>query len=187
MEPYPAWYTNGYHTSFLSLSHRQHISLISLPRGRRISLTSHLFHSLSNRTSSLLFVTRKYLPNFLWTGSLYQDPFGPLVSGSCSSTCARSLSEDLCMRTLSEHLYQDFCARPLSQDPCVKTLVDHLYQDPVGPLVPGSCRTTCARSLYQDPNLYQDPFEFRSTCIRVLSDHLCNISVSGSWILFRLL
>ena len=65
------------------------------------------------------------------------------VSGSCGTTCARSLCED-----------------PL----------DHLYQDPVGalvqdlcskifwPTVAGSYRRTSARSLYQDPvgQLVQD-------------------------------
>ena len=49
-------------------------------------------------------------------GPLYEDPFGPR-SRFCRTTCGRLLS----------------------QDPCIKTLVDQLYQDPVGPLVQDLC------------------------------------------------
>ena len=130
-------------------------------------------------------------------GPLYQDPvgqlvqdlclrisvwgsFGPLVSGSCRSTCI----QDPC--------YEDTCGRSL-------------YQDLVGSLLSGSCRTTSVRSL-SDPfgPLYQDPVgqlvqdlcfrisvwgsfgplvsgSCRSTCTRsLLWGHLRKISLSGS-------
>ena len=110
---------------------------------------------------------------------------------------ARPLVQDLCFRIhiLLDHL----CARSLSQNLCMTILLDHLHQDPVGPLVQnlcirmlldlvsGSSRTTCARSLYQDPSgplcqdrvgqLAQDPGScslYRSTCTRSL-DHCLSL------------
>ena len=47
-------------------NHWLHIPLISPPNSHHIYLTSPLLISLSNHTFFLLFVTQKYLPNFLW-------------------------------------------------------------------------------------------------------------------------
>ena len=88
-------------------------------------------------------------------GQLYQDPvgqlvqdlcfrisvwgsFGPLVSGSCRSTCTRSLLwGHLCKISVSgllDHLYQGPVG-PLLQDLCMRILLNDLYQDPFQPLV----------------------------------------------------
>ena len=100
-------------------------------------------------------------------GSLYEDPFGPLVSESCSRTCARSL-----LQAPFDYLYlsvQDFLWTT-----CI-ILEEHLRKISISgsfrPLLRGSCKTTCARSLYQGP---------LDHCVRTLYDHLCKISVSGS-------
>ena len=152
-------------------------------------------------------------------GPLVQDlsvsgSFGPLVLGSCRTTCARSLyvalmqdlAQDLCMRILLEHLYQNPVG-PLVQD-LYQGPLDRLYQDLVRPLVQdlcisrsgwttvsGSGWTTCARSvlgsLYEDPldHLHQDPAAalvddcYEDTCARSLYQDplLClRISVLGS-------
>ena len=89
---------------------------------------------------------------------LYRDPgfleapvgpfFGPLVSGSCIGTCAKSLYH-LCLRILLDHLYQDPTG-PLAQDlvsgcfrtACVSILWEHLCKISVS----ASCGTTCANS-----------------------------------------
>ena len=84
--------------------------------------------------------------------SLFQDPFRPLLRGSCKTTCARSLYEDpvrplvqdLCFRILIllDHLSgscSSTSARSLSQDLCMRIILDHLYQDLVGPLVQDLC------------------------------------------------
>ena len=135
--------------------------------------------------------------------------------GSCRTTCARSLyvalvqdlAQDLCMRIVLDHLYQDPVG-PLVQDlcirvlwtACVRTLYDHLCKISVSgscwTTVSGSGWTTCARSvlgslcedpldhLYQDPAgaLVQDPC-YEDTCARSLYQDpvLClRISVLGS-------
>ena len=80
------------------------------------------------------------------------------MSGSCGTTCARSLyvvalvqdlAQDLCVRIL-----WTTCIRICYEDTCARSL----YQDLVGSLLSGSYRTTSARSL-SDPfgPLYQDP------------------------------
>ena len=106
------------------------------------------------------------------------------ASGSCRTSCARSLYEDLLSRiSLSCCLHQDpvgplaqdlclriSCARSLCHDVCIRILWDLLCKISVcGSLVQvlsvmmsasGSCRTSCARSLS--------------------ADLLCKISLSGS-------
>ena len=122
------------------------------------------------------------------SGSLYKISvsgfFGPLVSGPCTTTCARSLyldpvgplyqdpagqlvpdrSSDLCVRIL-----WTTCIRiHLYKIPVMRTLVQaarSLYQDPVGSLLSGSCRTTSARSLSQDLCVR---IHFWATCIKIL-------------------
>ena len=83
--------------------------------------------------------------------NLYQDPFGPLVPGSVGPL-APDLYQDAfgplfwttCIRISA-------CARSLLEDLCIRILLGHLYEDPVGPLckisVSGSCSTTCIRLL----------------------------------------
>ena len=124
---------------------------------------------------------------------------------SCRTTCARSLyvvqdlAQDLCMRILLDHLYQDLVG-PLVQDlcirvlwtACVRTLYDHLCKISVSgscwTTVSGSCWTTCARSvlgsldhLYQDPAgaLVQDPC-YEDTCARSLYQDPVGSLLSGS-------
>ena len=67
--------------------------------------------------------------------SLFQDPFRPLLRGSCKTTCARSLYEDP--------------VRPLVQDLRFRILIllDHLYQDPVVALVQDLAQDLCMRIL----------------------------------------
>ena len=101
------------------------------------------------------------------SGSLYEDPFGPLVSGSCRTTCTRSLYQGPLDRLCQDPV------RPLVQDLCIGILLDHCIRIRLdnlckiclrisvwGSFVSGSCRSTCTRSL--------------------LWGHLCKISVSGS-------
>ena len=99
------------------------------------------------------------------SGSLHQDPVGPLVkisvcgslvqdlsgmmsaSGSCRTSCARSLSADLlCKISLSSCLHQD----PVG--PLVISVCGSLVQNlSVMMSASGSSRTSCARSLSADP------------------------------------
>ena len=148
---------------------------------------------------------------------LYQDPVGelvqdlcfrisvwglcgPLVSGSCRSTCTRSLLwGHLCKISVSgllDHLYQG-PVRPLLQDLCMRILLTDLYQDPFqplvqdlslyedpfGPLVSESCSRTCARSLLQAPFdcLYLSVQDFLWTACIILEEHLRKISISRSF------
>ena len=114
--------------------------------------------------------------------------FRLLEDRSCRTTCARSLY----IKILLDHSYHP--VGPLVQDLCIKLLFDHLCKDAVGPLVQDLCIRIlwtarirfqdrvdhfCKIYMHQDPNRYQDPFG--PTCIRILSDHLCKISVSGSF------
>ena len=68
------------------------------------------------------------------------------ASGSCRTSCARSLYEDLLHKiSLSGCLQQD----PVG--PLVQDLSGSLVQDlSVRMSASGSCRTSCARSLYED-------------------------------------
>ena len=62
-------------------------------------------------------------------GSLHQDPFGALVSGSCRTSCARSLCQDLCIGSFVDIL------KPLVHDTCLRASAS------------GSIRSTCIRIL----------------------------------------
>ena len=100
-------------------------------------------------------------------------PFGPLVSGSCGTTFARSLYEDTFKRLVSGSF----------STTCARSVLGSLYEDPFGPLVSESCSRTCARSLLQAPfdYLYLSLQDFLwSTCI-ILEEHLRKISISGSF------
>ena len=129
----------------------------------------------------------------------YQDAFGPLVSGSskshlckisvsgsCGTTCARSLFQDLCVNDPLDHLYQDPLGA-LVQDLCSRIFwltvsgsfkilwdnlskisvsgslceapLDHLYQDPLGALV----QDLCSRIFWPTVSGY-----YRCTCARSL-------------------
>ena len=135
-------------------------------------------------------------------GTLVQDlcigPFGPLVSGSCGTTFARSLYEDTFKRLVSGSF----------STTCARSVLGSLYEDPFGPLVSESCSRTCARSLLQAPfdylylsvqdvlwttciileehfpfdHFYEDPVRplVQDLSMRILYGHLCKISVSGS-------
>ena len=125
---------------------------------------------------------------------------------------ARHLQQDLHIRVLLHHLLS--LVPDLAQDLCMRILVDHLYQDPVGPLVQdlcvrvlwtscvrilwdhlckisasgsfwttasgscwttgsGSCWTTCGRSVFQDLCVRI----LWTTCIRILQERLYKIPV----------
>ena len=86
------------------------------------------------------------------SGSLYEDPFGPLVSGSCRTTCTRSLYQGPLDR-----LCQD-PARPLVQDLCIGILLDHCIRIRLDNLCK-ICLRICVRILW-------------TTCIRILQEHL---------------
>ena len=93
------------------------------------------------------------------------------ASGSCRTSCARSLYVDLlCKISLSGSLHQD----PVG--PLVKISVcGSLVQDlSVMMSASGSCRTSCTRSLYED--LLRKVSVSRSPQL----DYLCRISVCGS-------
>ena len=137
------------------------------------------------------------------SGSLYEDTFGPLVSGSCRTTCTRSLYQgpldrlcqdplgplvqDLCIRILLNHcivILLDHCIRILLDNLCkicvsgslceCEDPLDHLYQDPPVALVQDPCyQDTCARSLYQDPVGSLLSGSCRTTSARSLSQDLC--------------
>ena len=137
------------------------------------------------------------------SGSLYEDTFGPLVSGSCRTTCTRSLYQgpldrlcqdplgplvqDLCIRILLNHcigILLDHCIRILLDNLCkicvsgslceCEDPLDHLYQDPAVALVQDPCyQDTCARSLYQDPVGSLLSGSCRTTSARSLSQDLC--------------
>ena len=87
------------------------------------------------------------------------------ASGSCRTSCARSLSADL-VQDLSVMMSASgpcraSCARSLYEDLLSKiSLAGCLHQDPVGPLVQDLCMwISCARSFCQDLciRLHQDP------------------------------
>ena len=109
--------------------------------------------------------------------TLVQDlcirPFGPLVSGSCGTTFARSLYEDTFKRLVSGSF----------STTCTRSVLGSLYEDPVGPLVSESCSRTCARSLLQAPfdYLYLSVQDFLWTTCIILEEHLRKISISGSF------
>ena len=52
--------------------------------------------------------------------SLFQDPFRPLLRGSCKTTCARSLYQGPLDRLCQDPV------RPLVQDLCIGILLDHI-------------------------------------------------------------
>ena len=64
-----------------------------------------------------------YRDRGFFSGSCRTIFFGPLVSGTCSTTCGRSLREDLCIRILLDDLYQDPVGPP-AQDLCIRILVN---------------------------------------------------------------
>ena len=109
--------------------------------------------------------------------TLVQDlcirPFGPLVSGSCGTTFARSLYEDTFKRLVSGSF----------STTCARSVLGSLYEDPFGPLVSESCSRTCARSLLQAPfdYLYLSVQDFLWTTCIILEEHLRKISISGSF------
>ena len=104
---------------------------------------------------------------------LYIRPFGPLVSGSCGTTFARSLYEDTFKRLVSGSF----------STTCARSVLGSLYEDPFGPLVSESCSRTCARSLLQAPfdYLYLSVQGFLWTTCIILEVHLRKISISGSF------
>ena len=131
------------------------------------------------------------------SGSLHQDPVGPLVqdlwlrifaSRSCRTSCAKSLYADLlCKMSMSRSslqnpvglLVQDLCMRLSSAYLCVRISAS------------GSCMTTCERYLYADllckislsgclqlGPLVQD-FCTRISCARSLCQDLCVMTSAG--------
>ena len=121
-----------------------------------------------------------------------------LVSGSCRTTCTRSLYQgpqdplgplvqDLCIRILLNHcigILLDHCIRILLDNLCkicvsgslceCEDPLDHLYQEPPVALVQDPCyQDTCARSLYQDPVGSLLSGSCRTTSARSLSQDLC--------------
>ena len=124
------------------------------------------------------------------------------VKQSCMTTCARSvcgsLARNLCVGIFASGSCRTSCARSLDEDPCCKiSLSGCLHQDPVGPLVQDlfmgflaqgqdllsrilekhssaeSCRSTGARLVYEE--LLCKMFVSRPP--RILQEHLCKIFV----------
>ena len=153
-------------------------------RCMRISCARCLCQDLLSKTTcarSLYAILYDHLCKISVCGSLAQDLCARIfASGSCRTSCARSLYEDLlrkvlkissaesCRSTCARPVYEDLlCKMSVSRSP--KILQEHLSKISVcGSLVQDlsvmmfatrSCRTTCARSLY--------------------ADLLCKISLSG--------
>ena len=115
------------------------------------------------------------------------------ASGSCMTTCARSLYADLfCKISLSGCLHQDPVGL-LVQNLCMRISCARCLrspqQNPVGALVQDRCmRISCARCPFQDllsRSLVQDLCMriscarslCQDVCVRILQDLLCKISV----------
>ena len=120
------------------------------------------------------------------------------ASGSCRTSCARSLYVDLlCKISLPRSLHHlcmmTSCPRSLCQDLCIRILQDLFCKISVcGSLVQdlsvmmstsGSCRTSCARSLYEDllckislsRSLHQDPVGplVQDLCVMITASGSC--------------
>ena len=127
-------------------------------------------------------------------GHLYQDFVGPLVQDLCLRIPVSRPLWTTCIGILLDHLYHH-AVGPLVQHLCFRILFDHFYQDAVGLLVQGLCIRIfwTARIKIQDRvgPLLQDLCIRIQICIGILSDHLhqspivsdhlCKISVSGSF------
>ena len=129
-------------------------------------------------------------------GPLYENPLGPLVSGSSITTFARSLYQDpfqplvqnvfcdLCMRILLDHLHQNLVA-PLVQDLCFRFFLItciSLFRISFGPLVSSLEEHSRVYFRILFDHFYDDPRGplAEDLYMRILYDHLCKISVSGS-------